>query len=232
MSLLNRIFRVGEAKANTVVDKLENPVEMSEQILRELSQQLQKGIEGESEIKAIALGHRAEEKANLDKAEEWKNKAFMLLDRLDKSTTDEEKSNLNHLAEVAAQSNKDYQAKAQQSALNADREEKSLDVMDKKLKDLRDMITKTQNDVEMIRSQQKTAEASLKINQTMSSIDTDGLVQTMKRMKEKVTATELKAQAYAEVSDQNMSSEQEIDKVLSTDTPSSALDELRKQRLK
>jgi phage shock protein A len=176
--------------------------------------------------------HRAEEKSNLDKAEEWKNKAFMLLDKLDKATTEEEKTNLNKLAETAAQSNKDYQTKAQQSGQNADREEKSLVIMDKKLKDFKDMITKTKNDVEMIKSQQKTAEASEKINKAMSTIDTDGLVQTMARMKEKVAATEFRAQAYAEVNDQTLSSEQEIDKVLNTDTPSSALDELRKQRQK
>ena len=232
MSILSRLFRVGEAKANTVVDKMENPVEMSEQILRELNEQLQKGIESEAEVKAIALGHRAEEKSNLDKSEEWKKKAFMLLDKLDTATTDEEKTNLNKLAETAAQSNKDYQVKAQQAGQNADREEKSLAIMDKKLKDLKDMITKTKNDVEMIKSQQKTAEASEKINKAMSTIDTDGLVQTMTRMKEKVAATEFRAQAYAEVNDQTLSSEQEIDKVLNTDTPSSALDELRKQRQK
>lgn len=231
MSILDRIFRVSKAKANTVVDKLENPIEMSNQVLRELNEQLQKGIASEADVKAIALGHRAEQKSNLDKAEEWKNKTYMLLDKIEKST-DEEKDNLKHLAEVAAQNNKDYQTKADLAAKNADREEKSLEVMDRKLKDLRDMITKTKNDVDMIESQQKTAEASEKINKAMSSIDTDGLVQTMQRMKEKVTATELRAQAYAEVDDQTMSSDQEINKVLSTDTPGSALDELIKQRQK
>jgi phage shock protein A len=231
MSILDRIFRVGKAKANTVVDKLENPVEMSEQILRELNEQLQKGIASEAEVKAIALGHRAEEKSNMDKSEEWKNKAYMLVDKMEKAT-DEEKANLNHLAEVAAQNVKDYENKALLARQNAEREEKSLEVMDRKLKDLRDMITKTKNDVEMIKSQQKTAEASEKINMAMSSIDTDGLVQTMQRMKEKVTATELRAQAYAEVNDQTMSSEQEINKVLSTDTPGSALADLLKNRQK
>jgi phage shock protein A len=232
MSILGRIFRVGEAKANTAVDKLEDPTEMSEQILRELNEQLQKGIESEAEVKAIALGHRADEKSNLEQAEAWKNKCYMILDKVEKSTSEDEKAKLNTLAEVAAQSNKDYQTKADQARQNAEREESSLAVMDKKLKDLRDMIAKTKNDIEMIKSQEKTAEASEKINKAMSSIDTDGLAQTMKRMKEKANATELRAQAYAEVDDQNLSSEQEIDSVLNTDTPSSLLEELKKQRQK
>jgi phage shock protein A len=229
MSILDRLFRVGEAKANKVVDKLEDPVEMSQQILRELNTQLQKGISSEAEIKAIALGHRAEEKSNSDKADEWKTKCFMLMDKADAATGDE-KENLNKLAEIAAQNNKDYLSKSQQAAQNAQREESSLSVMDKKLKELRDTIAKTKNDVDTIRSQQATATASENINKAMSSIDTDGLVQTMQRMKEKVTATELRAQAYAEVDDANLSSEQEIDKVLNTNSPSSALEELRKQR--
>lgn len=229
MGIFDRLFRVGEAKANTVVDKLEDPVEMSQQILRELNQQLQKGITAEADIKAIALGHRAEEKANTDKADEWKTKAFMLMDKSDAATGDD-KTKLDGLAEIAAQNQKDYTSKAQQSAQNAQREEASLAVMDKKLKELKDTIAKTKNDVDTIRSQQATATASENINKAMSSIDTDGLVQTMQRMKEKVTATELRAQAYAEVDDANLSSEQEIDNILNTNSPSSALDELRKQR--
>jgi phage shock protein A len=230
MSILDRLFRVGEAKANTVVDKLEDPVEVSQQILRELNEQLQKGIYSEADIKAIALGHRAEEKSNTDKADEWKQKAFMLMDRSDDAADDVEKAKLNSLAEVAAQNQKDYTSKSQQASQNAQREEASLSVMDKKLKDLRDTINKTKNDVEVIKSQQATANASESINKAMSSIDTDGLVQTMQRMKEKVTSTELRSQAYAEVDDANLSSEKEIDKVLNTNTPTSALDELRKQR--
>ncbi len=232
MSILDRLFRVGAAKANTVVDKLEDPVEMSQQILRELNEQLQKGIESEAEIKAIALGHRADQKSNLDQAEKWKGKTYTLLDKAEAETDPITKANLNNLAAQSAQYNKDFQAQADQAGGNADREDAALKVMDQKLTSLRDNINKTKNDVELIRSQQKTADASEKINKAMSSVDTDGLVQTMARMKEKVSATEFRAQAYAEVDNSTLSTQEQIDKVLTTDSPTSALEELKRQRTK
>lgn len=232
MSIIERLFRVGKAKANTIVDKLEDPIEMSQQILRELNQKLQEGIESEAQIKAIAMGHRAEQKNYLDQAEEWKNKTYMLLDKAEAATDEAIKANLNNLAAQAAQNNKDFQNKANQSGANADREDAALKAMDQKLKFLKDNIEKTKNDVEIIRSQQKTAEASEKINKAMSSVDTDGLVQSMSRMKEKVMETEFKAQAYAEVDNQTLSTQQEIDKILAVDSPTSALEELKKQRVK
>ena len=232
MSILSRLFRVGEAKANTIVDKMEDPVEISQQILRDLSEQLQKGINSEAEIKAIALGHRSEQKENLDKATEWRNKAYALMDKADEAKTPEEKEKFTALANSAAEYNKDFEKKAALAAANAEREEKSLSVIDSKLKDLRDTIEKTKSDVEMIKSQQKTADASEKINKAMSSVDVDGLKSTLDRMKEKVKTTELRAEAYAEIDNSTASTEKQINDILSKDSGSSALDELRKSRNK
>ena len=64
----------------------------------------------------------------------------------------------------------------------------------------------------------------------MSSVDTDGLMQTMKRMQEKVSQTALTSEAYAEVSDSTMSSAQEIDKVLGSSSGSDALAALKNKR--
>ena len=60
-------------------------------------------------------------------------------------------------------------------------------------------------------------------------MDTDGLMGTLDRMDAKVTAQEFRSQAYAEVRDTTLSSEQEINKILGTSS-SSALDAIKAKR--
>ncbi len=42
MSILKRIFRIGKANVNSALDKLEDPVKMIDQILRELDSDIAK----------------------------------------------------------------------------------------------------------------------------------------------------------------------------------------------
>lgn len=74
MSIFDRLFRIGKAEANAAVDKLEDPSKMADQILRELRANYQQAIQGEAEIKALSLSHRASELQARNKADEWERK--------------------------------------------------------------------------------------------------------------------------------------------------------------
>jgi len=82
----------------------------------------------------------------------------------------------------------------------------------------------------MLKSKAKTAEVSERMNKTLSSVDTDGLMSTLNRMEKKVDAQEFRAQAYAEVDDSTLSAKSEIDKVLETKSSGSALEALKAKR--
>ena len=82
-----------------------------------------------------------------------------------------------------------------------------------------------------LKSRAKTADVSEKINKTLSNVDTDGLMSTLDRMDAKVTAQEFRSQAYAEVRDTTLSSEQEINKILGSSSGTSALDAIRAKRI-
>jgi len=228
VSFRKRLALIFKAKANTIADTLENPVEMADQILRELRTKLQQGIEGEAQIKAMVLGLRADEAKFRAKADEWETKANALLDKMEQPGADVE--NLTKLAETAATEHQNALTQAETYAKNATTQEAKLAKLDATIKELRNTITKTETDVKMLKSEKQIADASLTINKTMSSVDTDGLMQTMKRMQEKVSQTALTSEAYAEVSDSTMSSAQEIDKVLGSSSGSDALAALKNKR--
>ncbi len=229
MSIFDRLFRIGKAEANAAVDKLEDPSKMADQILRELRANYQQAIQGEAEIKALALSHRASELQARNKANEWENKTNGLLDRIDSKQLDEIQGN--DLAAKAAQAHADALKEADQYKGMAEKEESAINVMDLKIKQIKDQIAQTEDRAKMIQSRAKTAEVSEKINKTLSNVDTDGLMQTLNRMDEKASAQEFRAAAYAQIEDSTLSTEQEINKALNSDSSSSALEAIKAKRL-
>ena len=125
VSFRERIARIFKAKANTLADSMEDPTEMANQIVRELSENLQKAIEGEAQIKTIVISNRAKQVEAEKRAEEWKNKTNQLLDRVQSGALDAEKGN-----QLAGEAAKTYQAaldeaaRFKQIADNADQKEK------------------------------------------------------------------------------------------------------------
>ena len=227
MGLFERIFRIGKSEANAVVDKLEDPIKMADQVLRELKDNYQQAIVGESEVKAAALQHRAEEQKARAKADEWEKKANDLLDLVEEGKLDAEKGN--SLASTAAESHDQATKQANEYAAMAQKEEQALAVMETAIQQLKDKIAEAENRTNLLKSRAKTAQVSESINKTLSSVDTDGLMGTLDRMDAKVTAQEFRSQAYAEVRDTTLSSEQEINKILGTSS-SSALDAIKAKR--
>ena len=230
MSIFDRLFRIGKAEANAAIDKLEDPAKMADQILRELRSNYQQAIQGEAEIKALALQHRASELKARNTADEWEKKTNDLLDRIESKQLDEAKGN--DLATKAAEAHQAAENEAVQYAKMAEKEESAVALMDLKIKQIRDQIAETESRAQLIQSRAKTAEVSERINKTMSSVDTDGLMATLNRMDQKASAQEFRAAAYAQIDDATMSTEQEINKVLGTGTQSNALEAIKAKRVK
>ena len=53
--IFNRLFKAGEAEAHSLVDKLEDPIKMSEQAVRDLRKDLQESLKSLAEVKSLAL---------------------------------------------------------------------------------------------------------------------------------------------------------------------------------
>lgn len=228
MSLLQRLFRIGVANANAAVDKMEDQVKMADQVVRELNENLQEALNAAAQIKATALQTRASAKKESDLAAEWESKTNQLLDGVEAGKIENAKGN-----ELANEASKNYQSHHDAAAkytADADKQDAAITVLDGKIKSLRDAITEAKHRTELIKSNSKIADASLAINKAISNIDTDGLMATLDRMEAKTTATQFLADATAQVSDGNQSTEQEINKVLATTGSNNALDAIKARR--
>jgi len=230
MSIFDRLFRIGAAEANAAVDKMEDPAKMADQILRELRHNYQQAIQGEAEIKALALQHRASELQARNNANDWERKTNELLDRIESKQLEEAKGT--ELATKAAEAHDSALKEADQYGAMAKKEEDAVAVMDAKIKQIKEQISETESRAQMISSRAKTAEVTEKMNKTLSNVDTDGLMATLNRMDQKATASEFRSAAYAQIEDSTMSSEQEINKVLGSSSGSNALEAIKAKRTK
>jgi len=84
MNLFRRLFRIGSAEANSLVDKLEDPIKMTEQGIRELKKNLGSALEALAEVKALAIRSKMTEINMLKKQKSMKRKRFYYLRELRK----------------------------------------------------------------------------------------------------------------------------------------------------
>ncbi len=82
MSVFQRLFKIGQSQAHSVVDKFEDPIRMSEQGIRDLKTDLQKAMTSLAEVKGMAVRTRrdADNKARL--AADYERKAMLLLQKM------------------------------------------------------------------------------------------------------------------------------------------------------
>ena len=81
MNIFRRLFRIGSAEANSLVDKLEDPIKMTEQGIRDLKSDLGKALEALAEVKALAIRARNDANSDTEKANDYESKAILLLKR-------------------------------------------------------------------------------------------------------------------------------------------------------
>jgi phage shock protein A len=57
---IKRLFRIGKAEANAAVDKLERPITMTQQGIRDLKKDLDDSLKSLAEVKATAIRSKRE----------------------------------------------------------------------------------------------------------------------------------------------------------------------------
>ena len=53
--IFQRLFKTGQAEAHSMLDKLEDPIKLSEQAVRDLKQDLHESLQSLAEVKGIAI---------------------------------------------------------------------------------------------------------------------------------------------------------------------------------
>jgi phage shock protein A len=212
MSFFKRLFKIGQAEAHNVIDKLEDPIKMSEQAIRDLKQDLSLAMQAFAEVKALAIKMERDKNLYSERSLEWERKAVLLLQRAQNGQMAPEEAE--RLAKDALLQKEDAVKKANEASLNLERQNDAVSKLQVQVEKLRRTVQQQENELVTLKARAKTAESMKKVNKQLAGIDSDSTVAMLERMKQKVETDETLAQAYSEMEGLNESLNTKIDRAL------------------
>ena len=212
MNVFKRLFRVGEAEAHSAVDRLEDPIKMTEQGIRDLKNDLDNSLKAMADVKAMAIRSRNDVQTNKSKAQDYENKAMLLLKKAQSGEL--EAADADRLATEALSKKEEFTTALARSKEEQDRFDKNVSQLDVTVKKLRSQISGYENELRTLKARVKVSEASAKVNKQMAQIDSSSTVSMLEKMKDKVAQQEALAEAYGDISGESKSLDDEIDTAL------------------
>lgn len=225
MGIISRLFKVGQAEAHAIVDKLEDPIKVSEQGIRDLKGDLQNAMTGLAEVKGVSIRLTKEAEDAKRQADEYERKAVLLLQRFKDGQLDQTQAE--RLATEALSQKELAAQRAGRLGQDAEQQQRMASQLQDKVQQLKTAITTYENELITLRARAKTAESTKKINQHLAKVDSSSTIAMLERMKQRVEEDEALAQAYGEVGQVDTSVDAEINKALAGSQPSKAQDQLQ-----
>lgn len=226
MNFFRRLFRIGKAEAHSALDKLEDPIKMTEQGIRELKENLDKSIHALAEVKAMAIRSRNDHETYQEKAKSYERKAMLLLKQAQDGKLDAAEAD--RLATESLLRKEENMKLANQAKADQEKFEANVQKLDGTIKQLKSQIAQYENELKTLKARVKVASATKKINKQMTNIDSDSTVSMLERMKDKVAEEEALAESYSELADESKSLDEEIDKAIGNEHKFAANEQLQK----
>jgi len=212
MSLFKRLFTLGKAEANSVVDKLEDPIKMTEQGIREMKKDLENCLKALAEVKALEIRSRNEIVTEKEKAVDYEKKAMLLLQRAESGQI--EASEADRLASEALNKKAESDSHVERASKEQLKFEENVSKLGVNVKTLRSKISSWENELKTLKARVKVASATKNLNKQMASIDSSDTISMLERMKDKVEQEEALADAYGSIANESKSLDDEIDKAI------------------
>lgn len=215
MGIFKRLFKVGEAEAHSAVEKLENPIRMTEQGIRDMKKDLDKSLKALAEVKAMAIRSKKEKNQYMNQAKSFEQKAILLLQKAENGQIDSTEAD--RLASEALIKKEENANNAAQSDQLIKQYDGNIGQLDQNIKKLKSQISHYENELKTLKARAQVAKSTKKINKSMSNIDSSSTVSMLERMKEKVDKDEAMAEAYGDIANESKSVDDEIDEALKDD---------------
>ena len=230
MSIFNRLFKVGQAEAHNAINKLEDPIKLTQQGIRDMRAELDKALQAMAEIKAMKIRAQRDVRNAEQRSQDYEQKAVLLLKKAE--TGDLAANEADRLATEAL--NRKEQADQEVSRLHGEQQryEASVNKLESNVDVLKSNISTWENELKNLEARMKVSSATKSINKQMTSIDTSSTTAMLERMKSKVEAEEALAESYGEIADGPKNLDAEIEEALgdgNNPTASEKLLELKKR---
>jgi phage shock protein A len=227
MSIFKRLFKVGESNANALVDKLEDPIKMTEQGVRDMKKDLEKSLRSLAEVKAMEIRTRGDVQKYTAASKDYEQKAILILKKAQNGGLDAAEAD--RLATEALRKKEENLESLNRSKTELATFEKSTQQLDVNVKKLKSNISKWENELKTLKARVRVSTATKNLNKQLAQIDSSSTVSMLEKMKDRVAQEEALAESYGEIANENTSIDDEIDNALENESSTNSLDDLKKK---
>ncbi|TRZ43162.1 PspA/IM30 family protein [Robertkochia solimangrovi] len=225
MNIFKRLFKIGEAEANSAIDRMEDPIKLTEQGIRDLRADLDKNLEALAQVKALAIRSKNEQEEYLNKKDDYHNKAILILKKGQQGEMDKNESD--RLAREALVKKEEAQKHVERAAEETQKFSDNVSQLERNIQTIKANISNWENELKTLKARVKVSNATKSLNKQMAEIDSGSTVAMLERMKEKVAQEEALAEAYGDIANASKSIDDELEKAASS-TEAKAEDDLSK----
>lgn len=212
MNIFKRLLTIGKAEIHSVIENFEDPINMTEEGIRDMKEQLGKSIEALAQLKALAIRKKNEAEKEEQTASDYYNKAIVIIQKAEKGEV--ETSEADRLAKEALKKQASYQENADKLQEEHQKLHSDCEKMQTTINHLKSSIAKWENELKTLKARVQVSEATKDINQKMTQMDTGSTVSMLEKLKDRVVQQETLAEAYSDISKSGKTIDEEIDAIV------------------
>ncbi|RED39760.1 PspA/IM30 family protein [Paenibacillus sp. VMFN-D1] len=202
MAIFKRLRDLTMSNINAIIDKAEDPIKMTDQYIRDMTEDL------EDAEKAVAAQIAIEKKFK----QLYEEQQALVEKRTQQAHTAAQAQNV-ELARRALEEKKSAEQKMNEYKASYDQNKASADNLRAKLEEMRKQLTEMKNKRETLVARYNAAKAQTEINKAMNGFSTHSATNGMKRMEEKMLQMEAQAEASNEMSAKGKSLDDEFEQL-------------------
>ena len=228
--ILQQLFKVIQSFLHAFVNKIQDPILMAEQGIRDLKKDYDNSMRGLAEIKSLSIETKNKIVEQTDIAKDYERKALTILQKAQAGDLDQAQAD--RLASEALKKKQEAIENIKKYTLDVKNFDAMSDKMESKIASLKEQIANWENEVKTLKARHKVAITSRKMSQQMVSMSGNNAQALLENMKDKVNKEEAMAQAYDEMALIETDIDKEINEAVGTnysDEVQNSLLELKKQ---
>lgn len=207
-----RLFNVGKAKAHAKLDKVEDPVALTEQSIKDLKQDLAESMKSLAEMKALAIRTKRDVQQAHRAADQYEQRAMQFIAKAEQGDITMDEADRYALKALAQKDQILRVSSANEQNLHA--YENMIRKLEIDIQKIRTQINTWEGELKTLKVRSRLSETSRRLNERMSSISNNSMNTMLEDMKMKVEEQEALAQSYEDVANLEDGVDKEVEKVL------------------
>lgn len=216
MNIFKRLFRIGQAEIHAAVEKMEDPIKMTEQGLRELREDLTEATEAYAKVKALAIRTENEQQQCQKESLVYAEKAILIMQKAQVGQVEIGKAE--DLAREALSLRRKFYAESEELGIQVSTLQQSSKEMLRNTEILKENLDKWEKELRTLKARVKVSKATEQVNKQLAQLDNNGTVAMLERMKAKVEDQEALSRAYGEIARGKHSLKDELNAILKDDS--------------